>query len=82
MRLILDSGNYQCIHCQKSFLYSESLIDVGLFFTMFGIALLLLTFTFDSQVIDNPGVGPIEMLGYVVSVIIIIFGLIFIHISK
>ena len=82
MHLILGSENYQCRHCEESFLYSDSMIDAGLFLTMSGIVLALLTFTFDSFFIGNPGVGILEMLGYVFSLMIITFGLAFIHISK
>ena len=82
MHLILGSGNYLCLHCQEPFLYSDSTIDAGFFLTMFGIVLLLLTFVFDSFVIDNPGAGILEMLGYVFSLMVITFGLVFIHLSK
>ena len=82
MHLILGSSNHQCRHCEESFLYSDSTIDAGLILTFFGIVLLLLTFTFDSFVTDNSGVGIFEMLGYVFSLMIITFGLVFIHLSK
>ena len=82
MRLILGSGNYLCRHCEENFFYSESTIDAGLFLTFFGIVSLLLTFTFDSFVIESSGVGILEMLGYVFSLMIITFGLVFIHLSK
>jgi hypothetical protein len=82
MHLILGSGNYLCLHCQEPFFYSDSTIDAGLFLTMFGIVLVLLTFAIDSFVIDDPGAGILEMLGYVFSLMIVTFGLVFIHLSK
>ena len=82
MRLIFGSGNYLCLHCQESFLYSDSTIDGGLLLTMFGIVLLLLTFAIDSFVLGNPGLAILEMFGYVFSVMIITFGLVFIHLSR
>ena len=82
MRLILGSGYHQCLHCKESFLYSKSTIDAGLYLTMFGIVLLLLTFAFDSFVIDNFGFGILEMFGYVFSLMIVTFGLVFIHLSQ
>ena len=82
MRLMLDSGNYQCRHCGESSLYSDSLTDAGLFLAAVGIAILLFTFVFDSHGIGVPGLGLLEMLGYVVGSIIVLFGVIFIRISK
>ena len=82
MHLILGSANYQCRHCEESFLYSESTIDAGLILTTFGIVFALFTFAFDSFVIESSGVGILEMLGYVFSLMIITFGLVFIHLSK
>jgi hypothetical protein len=82
MHLILGSRNYLCLHCQKPFFYSDSTIDAGLFLTMFGIVLLLVTFAIDSFVIDDAGAGILEMLGYVFSVMVITFGVAFIHLSK
>ena len=82
MHLILGSRNYLCLHCQEPFFYSDSTIDAGLFLTMFGIVLVLLTFAIDSFVIDDPGAGILEMLGYVFSLMIVTFGLVFIHLSK
>jgi hypothetical protein len=82
MHLILGSRNYLCLHCQEPFFYSDSTIDAGFYLTVFGIVLLLLTFTIDSFVIDNPSAGPLKMLGYVFSVMVITFGLVFIHLSK
>ena len=82
MHLILGGRNYLCIHCQEAFFYSDSTIDAGFYLTVFGIVLLLLTFTFDSFVINDPGAGLLKMLGYVFSVMVITFGLVFIHLSK
>jgi hypothetical protein len=82
MRLILGSGYYQCLDCKESFLYSESTIDAGFILTMFGIVSALFTFAFDSFVIEGSGVGIYEMLGYVFSLMIITFGLVFIHLSR
>ncbi len=82
MHLILGSRNYLCQHCEEPFFYSDSTIDAGLFLTMSGIVLLLVTFAIDSFVIDDPGAGILEMLGYVFSVMVITFGLAFIHLSK
>jgi hypothetical protein len=67
MHLILGSRNYLCLHCEQYFFYSDSTIDAGLLLSFFGIVLLLLTFSFDSFVTDNSGVGIFEMLGYVFS---------------
>jgi len=85
MHLIVGSGNYQCRHCEESFLYSDSTIDAGLFLTMSGIVLLLLTFaidTFDIFLISNPSVGFLEIFGYVFSLMLVTFGFAIIHISK
>jgi hypothetical protein len=82
MRLILGSENCVCRQCEELFFYSTSTIDAGLFLTVLGTVLLLLTFTIDSFVMDNPGLGILEMLGYVFSVMIITFGLVFIHLSR
>ena len=85
MHLILGSGTYQCRHCEESFLYSDSTIDAGLFLTMSGIVLLLVTFaidTFDIFLISNPSVGFLEIFGYVFSLMLVTFGFAIIHISK
>ncbi len=82
MHLILGSANYQCRHCEESFLYSESTIDAGLILTTFGIVSALFTFAFDSFVIESSGVGILEMLGYVFSLMVITFGFVFIHLSR
>ena len=82
MHLILGSANYQCRHCEESFLYSDSTIDAGLILTTFGIVSALFTFAFDSFVIESSGVGILEMLGYVFSLMIVTFGLVFIHLSR
>jgi uncharacterized membrane protein len=85
MHLILGSQNYLCLHCRESFFYSDSTIDAGFFLIMLGIVLLLLTFaidTFDIFFDDNSSVGILEMIGYVFSLMIITFGLVFIHLSK
>jgi hypothetical protein len=42
----------------------------------------LFTFAFDSFVIESSGVGILEMLGYVFSLMIVTFGLVFIHLSR
>jgi len=82
MHVILGSEFHQCLHCKESFLYSDSTIDAGLMLTTFGIVFFLLTFTFDSFVIVSSGVGILEMLGYVFSLMIVTFGLVFIHLSR
>ena len=82
MHLILGSRNYLCQHCQAPFFYSDSTIDAGLLLSFLGIVLLLLTFSFDSFVTNNIGVGIYEMLGYVFSLMIVIFGLVFLHLSR
>jgi hypothetical protein len=82
MRVILGSEYHQCLDCKESFLYSDSTIDVGLILTMFGIVWVLFTFGFDSFIIESSGVGIYEMLGYVFGLMIIIFGFVFIHLSR
>jgi hypothetical protein len=82
MRLILDSGYYQCLHCQESFLYSKSTIDAGLILTTLGIVLALVTFAIDSFVLDDPGAHFLAIIGYVFSLMIITFGLVFLHLSR
>jgi len=82
MHLILGSRNYRCRHCEEYFFYSDSTIDAGFYFTMFGIVSALFTFAFDIFVIEGSGVGIFEMLGYVFSLMIITFGLVFIHLSR
>jgi hypothetical protein len=82
MRLILGSGHYQCLHCEESFLYSDSTIDAGLYLTTFGIVLALVTFAIDSFVIDDPGAHFLAIISYVFSLMIITFGLVFIHLSR
>ena len=82
MHVILGSEFHQCLHCEESFLYSESTIDAGLIFCTFGIVLALFTFAFDSFVIESSGVGILEILGYVLSLMIVTFGFVFIHLSR
>jgi len=82
MHLILGSQNYQCRHCEEFFFYSDSTIDAGLILTTFGIVFALLTFAFDIFIVEGSGVGIFEMLGYVFSLMIITFGLVFIHLSR
>jgi hypothetical protein len=82
MRVILGSEYYQCLHCKESFLYSDSTIDAGLLLTTFGIVFALFTVTFDIFIIEGSGVGIYEMLGYVFSLMILTFGLVFIHLSR
>jgi hypothetical protein len=81
MRLILGSRKYQCLHCTKRFLYSDSTIDVGFYFTMFGIILTLVTFAMDSFVFDHPVTHFIAFISYVFSLMIITLGLVFFHLS-
>jgi hypothetical protein len=82
MHLILGSRNYLCLHCQEPFFYSDSTIDAGLFLTMFGVVLALVTFAIDSFVIDDPGVHFLAIMSYVFSLMIVSFGLIFLHLSR
>jgi hypothetical protein len=82
MHVILGSGFHQCLHCKKSFLYSNSTIDAGLFLTMFGIVWVLFTFTFDIFFTEGSGVGIYEILGYVFGLMIITFGFVFMHLSR
>ncbi len=82
MYVILGSRNYLCLHCEKPFFYSESTIDAGLFLTTFGIVFALFTFAIDSFVIDDPGAHFLAIISYVFSLMIITFGLVFIHLSK
>ena len=82
MHVILGSEFHQCRHCEESFLYSDSTIDGGLILTTFGIVLALFTFAFDSFVIESSGVGILEILGYVLSLMIVTFGFVFIHLSR
>jgi len=82
MHLILGSENYQCRHCEELFFYSDSTIDAGLFLTMSGIVLILVTFAIDTFVIDSPRASFLEIFGYLFGLMIITFGFAFIHISK
>ena len=82
MRLILGSGYYQCLHCKEPFFYSDSTIDAGLLLTTFGIVLAIVTFAIDSFVFDDPGAHFLAIIGYVFSLMIITFGLVFLHLSK
>ena len=82
MRLIFSSENYLCRHCEEAFFYTHSTIDAGLILTTFGIVLALFTFAFDSFVIESSGVGILEILGYVLSLMIVTFGFVFIHLSR
>ncbi len=82
MHVILGSQNYLCRHCREPFFYSESTIDVGLLLTFFGIVFALFTFAFDIFVIESSGVGILEMIGYVFSLMIITFGIVFLHLSR
>ena len=82
MHLILGSQNYQCRHCEESFFYSDSTIDAGLILTTFGIVFALLTFAFDIFFTEGSTVGIYEMLGYVLSLMIITFGVVFLHLSR
>ena len=82
MRVILGSENYQCRHCEEFFLYSDSTIDAGLILTTFGIVSALFTFAFDIFFTEGSTVGIYEMLGYVLSLMIITFGVAFLHLSR
>ena len=82
MRLILGSGFYQCLDCEQCFLHSDSTIDAGFYLTALGLVLVLLTFAIDSFVIDDPGAHFIAIISYVFSLMIITFGLVFIHLSR
>ena len=82
MHLILGSENYLCRHCQTPFFYSDSTIDAGLLLTTFGIVFALFTFAFDIFIIEGSSVGILKMLGYVFSLMIVTFGLVFIHLSR
>jgi hypothetical protein len=50
--------------------------------TTLGIVFALFTFTFDIFIIEGSGVGIYEMLGYVFSLMIVTFGLVFLHLSR
>ena len=82
MHVILGSGYYQCLHCQESFLYSDSTIDAGLILTFLGIVFSLVTFAIDSFVIADPGAHFLAIISYVFNLMIITFGLVFIHLSR
>jgi DNA-directed RNA polymerase subunit RPC12/RpoP len=82
MHLILGSRNYLCLHCQDPFFYSDSTIDAGLFLTISGIVLVLVTFAIDTFVIDDPGTHFVAIVSYVFSLMIITFGIVFIHLSR
>ena len=82
MHLILGSSNYQCRHCEQYFFYSDSTIDAGLLLTFLGIALLLLTFAIDSFVIHDPSAYFLAIISYVFSLMIVTFGLVFLHLSE
>ena len=82
MRLILGSENCMCRHCEEFFFYSDSTIDAGLILTTFGIVWILFTFTFDIFVIEGSSVGILEMFGYVFGLMIVTFGIVFIHLSR
>jgi len=82
MRLIFSSENYLCRHCEEAFFYTHSTIDAGLFLTTSGIVLVVLTFTFDIFIIEGSTVGFLEILGYVFGLMIITFGIVFIHLSR
>ena len=82
MHLIIGSGYYLCLHCQEPFFYSDSTIDAGFFLTMFGIVLALVTFAIDSFVIDDPGTHFLAIISYLFSLMIITFGLVFLHLSR
>ena len=82
MRLILGSENCVCRHCEKPFFYSESTIDAGLLLTTFGIVLSLVTFAIDTFVIDDPSAHFLAIMSYVFSVMVITFGIVFIHLSR
>ena len=82
MHLILGSENCLCLHCEEPFFYSDSTIDAGLLLTTFGIVLAIVTFAIDSFVIDDPGAHFLSIIGYVFSVMIITFGLVFLHLSR
>ena len=82
MHLILGSEFYQCRHCEESFLYSDSTIDAGLILTTFGIVFFLLTFAIDSFVIHDPGAHFLAIISYVFNLMIITFGIVFIHLSR
>ena len=82
MRLISDSEFYLCKSCEHYFLCSELLPYVGFFVASFGISLLFFTLTADKLGFGHPGVGPYEKLGFVLSAVFTILGLILIYKSK
>jgi hypothetical protein len=47
-----------------------------------GIVFALITATFDIFIIEDSGVGIYEILGYVFSLMVITFGLVFLHLSR
>ena len=82
MHLILGSTNYQCRHCEQNFFYSDSAIDAGLILTFLGIVFFLVTFAIDSFVIADPGAHFLAIISYVFNLMIITFGLVFLHLSR
>jgi hypothetical protein len=82
MHLILGSSNYQCRHCEENFFYSDSTIDAGLLLTFLGIVLMLVTFGIDTFVIVDPGAHFLAIMSYVFSLMIITFGIVFLHLSR
>jgi predicted RNA-binding Zn-ribbon protein involved in translation (DUF1610 family) len=82
MRLISDSELYLCKSCGQVFLFSELLFYVGFFVFSCGIALVFLTFIADIIYLGRPGVGPLEKLGLVLSVVVMILGFFLMHKSR
>jgi hypothetical protein len=82
MRLAIDGERYHCMNCQRSFFHSELLDTIGRFLTASGITFLLFTFTLDASPYGRPGVGPVEIAGYVFGAVITTLGLISLYVCK
>ena len=82
MRLIANSEFYLCKSCRQYFLRSELLPYVGFFVVSLGISLLFFTLVADKVGFGHPGVGPYEKLGFMLSAVVTILGLILIYKSK
>jgi hypothetical protein len=82
MRLISGSEFYLCKRCGQYFLSSELLPGVGFFVVSCGIILLFFTLKADKLGFGHSGVGPHEKVGFVLSAVFTILGLILIYKSK
>ena len=82
MLTVSESEHYLCMSCRQRFLFSELFSYVGFFVASCGITLFFLTLSADKIGFGHPGFGLYENIGFVLSAVFTILGLILIYKSK